>query len=146
MACRLARSGATPGEFLSEALLNLAKTLEVLFPPRGDERTRDAARAGLSALGYTDDDIEADYLPAMALRNEIDIGHVELGVFKPAQLQVLHAYAERAENAFKDLLNGLLEKVATGEFEMDSYELGPPRPEALQVIERLRRSTPPGAL
>lgn len=146
VACRLARSGTNPGEFLSEVLLNLAKTLEVLFPSRGDRRTRDAARAGLSALGYTDDDIEANYIPAMALRNEIDVGHVELGVFKLDQLQVLHAYAERAENAFRDLLNKLLEKVATAEFELDSYELGPPRPKALQIIERLRQSTPQGAV
>lgn len=146
VACRLARSGTTPGEFLSEVLLNLAKTLEVLFPPTGNGRTRDAARAGLKALGYIDHKIEADYIPAMALRNEIDVGHVELGVFKPDQLKVLHAYTERAENAFRDLLNTVLEKLETGEFELAYYELGPPRPEALQIIERLRLSTPEGAV
>ena len=146
VACRLSRSGTTPGEFLSEVLLNLAKTLEVLFPPTGDGHTRDAARAGLKSLGYMDDKIDADYIPAMALRNEIDVGHVELGVFKLDQLKVLHAYTERAENAFRDLLNTLLEKVETEEFELVSYKLGPPRSEALEIIERLRQSTPQDAV
>src|SRR5260370_1174288 len=40
VACRLARAGSTAGEFVAEVLLNMAKSLEALFPPAGDGRTR----------------------------------------------------------------------------------------------------------
>ncbi len=143
VACRIARSAQTAGEFLPEVLLNLAKTLEVLFPPTGDGQTRDAVRASLSKLGYSESEIEGDFIPAMALRNEIDVGHVELGVFTMDQLTVLHSYTERAEAAFRDLLKRVITKVEAGEFEIAPYKLQKPRPEAVRVIERLRNSQLP---
>ncbi len=139
VACRLARCGSIPGEFLAEVLLNLAKTLEVLFPPTGDGRTRDAVRTGLKKLGYTNDEIEANYIPAMALRNEIDVGHVDLSIFKTEQLKTLHAYVERAEIAFRDFLKRIIDKVASGEFQIDHYELRQPSSQAVKLIERLRQ-------
>ena len=146
VARRLARRGGTPGEFLSEVVLNLAKTLEVLFPPTGDGRTRDAARAGLRQLGISDDNIERHFIPAMALRNAVDVGHVELGMFTREQLEILHAYTERAEMAFGDLLDQVLTKVESGEFEIAPYELQGARSEAMELIERLRDHTPPEAI
>lgn len=62
VACRLERIGQAPGEFLAEALLNLSKVLEVLFPPAGDGRVRDAARRGLASLGYSEQEIERDFI------------------------------------------------------------------------------------
>ncbi len=103
VACRLARAGSTAGEFIAEVVLNLAKSLEVLFPPTGDGRTRDAARAGLQRLGLSKSQIECNFIPAMALRNEIDVGHVELGLFTMDQLKTLHAFTERAEGAFREM-------------------------------------------
>lgn len=141
VACRLARSGETAGEFLSEVLLNLAKTLEVLFPPTGDGRTRDAVRVNLSKLGFSESQIESDFIPAMALRNEIDVGHVELGVFSMDQLTILHSYTERAEAAFRNLLKRVITKVETGEYEIAPYKLQEPRPRAVNIIERLRAKT-----
>lgn len=139
VACRLSRQGVTAGEFLAEVVLNFAKTLEVLFPPGGDGRTREAVRTKLAGLGFTETEIEGDYIPAMALRNQIDVGHVDLGLFKPDQLALIHAYVDRAEEAFRVLLDRLLKKVAAGDFEVEPYELGPPRPEAVAVVERLRQ-------
>lgn len=81
LACRLARRGSTVGEFLAEMLLNLAKSLEALFPPSGDGRSRDAIRRGLRSLAISDNDIESNFLPAIALRNEIDVAHVGLHWF-----------------------------------------------------------------
>ncbi len=101
VACRLARAGNSAGEFVAEVVLNLAKILEVLFPPQGDGRTRDAARAGLTSLGFSQDEVEGRFLPAMALRNAIDVGHVDLGVFTVDQLKVIHAYTDLAEGAFE---------------------------------------------
>jgi hypothetical protein len=138
-ACRLSRQGATAGEFLAEVVLNLAKSLEVLFPSSGDGKPRDAVRRKLAELGFSQVEIEADYIPSLALRNEIDVGHVELGLFTPSQLLSIHAYVDHAENAFRVLLDRLLEKVAAGEFEVEPYEIGLARPEAIAVVERLRK-------
>ncbi len=63
VACRLDRSGETPGEFLPEVLLNLAKTIEALFPPHGDGTSLDAARSGLQQLGFADEEIEEILFP-----------------------------------------------------------------------------------
>ena len=136
-ACRLARAGATAGEFVAEVLLNLSKSLEVLFPPDGDGRTRDAVRAGLRNLGIDNRKIECDFIPAMALRNEIDVGHVELGLFTMDQLKTIHGFTERAENAFRDMFQCLFERIESGKTEVAQHGLGPPRKEALQIIDRL---------
>jgi hypothetical protein len=140
VACRLGCSGRTAGEFVAEAILNLAKTLEVLFPPAGGGDARDAARVGLRTLGLADERIEADFIPSMALRNEIDVGHVGLGLFKPEHLEAIHAYVERAERAFQDMLQLLLTRVEAGDVEIAHHELGPPSKKALEVVERLQRS------
>lgn len=138
VACRLAREGCTAGEFVAEVVLNLAKALEVLFPPAGDGRTREAARSGLRALGFADREIEGNFIPAMALRNEIDVGHVELGLFTMDQLKTIHGFTERAEGHFREMFERVLARVASGGFEVAPHQLGPPRPEAIALIERLR--------
>ncbi|MCE9588987.1 MAG: hypothetical protein K8S99_00500 [Planctomycetes bacterium] len=138
VACRLAREGCTAGEFVAEVILNLTKTLEVLFPPTGNGHTRDAARIALRALGFSDKQIECDFIPAMALRDEIDVAHVELGLFESDQLQTIHAFTERAEGAFHEMFERLLAGVESNEMDIASHELGPPRNEAIKLIERLR--------
>jgi hypothetical protein len=139
VACRLAREGCTAGEFIAEVVLNLAKSLEVLFPPRGDGQTREAVRSGLRALGFSDKDIECNFIPAMALRNEIDVGHVELGLFTMDQLRIIHSFTERAEGAFHELFERLLNRIESAEADVAPHELGPPRDGAVAVIERLRK-------
>jgi hypothetical protein len=138
-ACRLARVGSTAGEFVAEVVLNLAKSLEVLFPPTGDGKTRDAVRTGLRTLDFSDDEIERDFVPALVLRNEIDVGHVELGLFTIDQLRTIHAFTERAEKAFGELFERILKGVESGVMEVAPHELGPPRGEAIKVVERLQR-------
>ena len=95
-------------------------------------------RANLSRLGYSEIQIEGDFIPAMLLRNEIDVGHVELGLFTMDQLTILHSYTERAEAVFRDLLKRVIVRVESGEFEIASYEPQEPRPQAVKIIERLR--------
>lgn len=145
-ACRLGRRGNIAGEFVAEVILNLAKTLEVLFPPGGDGRARDAARTALRQLGFKDDRIESDFIPAMALRNEIDIGHVELGLFTLDQLKIIHAFTERVEAAFRELFDRLLSRVESGEFVVAPYTATSARSETVATIERLRKHTPPDAV
>jgi hypothetical protein len=140
VACRLSRQGATPGEFLGEVLLNLAKVLEVLFPPAGAIKTLDAARLQLRTLGFSDVEIERDYIPAIALRNNIDVGHVHLGLFSSDQLAVLHGYAEDAEEPFRVLLGRVLRKVASGEYQVEPYEIRAAGRDAIDIVERIRTS------
>jgi hypothetical protein len=89
-----------------------------LGEPEGDGRTRDAVRAGLGALGFSDRDIECKFIPAMALRNEIDVGHVELGLFTLDQLTVIHSYTERSERAFHEMFERLLSFIEAGKIEI----------------------------
>jgi hypothetical protein len=140
VSCRLARAGCTAGEFVAEVILNLAKSLEVLFPPAGDGRTREAARAGLRTLGFTDTQIERDFIPAIALRNQIDVGHVELGLFTMDQLKTIHSFTEQAGGAFREMFERLLSRVETGQADVTPHELGPPKDEAIKLIERLKSS------
>ncbi|MFH1919744.1 MAG: hypothetical protein ABIP48_07675 [Planctomycetota bacterium] len=138
VALRLARRGEIAGEFLPEMILNLSKVLEVLFPSSGDGKTRDAARAGLRALGFSETEIEADYIPAMALRNEIDVGHVDLSLLKVGQLSIIHGYAEYAETAFRLLLKRVLDKIISASFEVEPYEPTSAIGDAAKIVERLR--------
>ncbi|NQU69835.1 MAG: hypothetical protein HQ514_04760, partial [Rhodospirillales bacterium] len=116
VACRLDISGETPGEFLPEMLLNLAKTLEVLFPPHGEGTSLDATRTGLRELGIENENIERDFVPAIALRNHVGVGHALIALFTSDQLKVLHEYTERAENAFRDMLDTMIQKIESGDF------------------------------
>ena len=144
VACRLERAGAVPGEFLAEVILNLAKTLEVLFPPSGNGKSIDAARRALNVLGFDKEAVERDFIPALALRNEIDVAHVHLAIFTPQQLRLLHAYTERAESAFRDLLKRVLNDVATGSYDVPAHLDLSPRAEAIAVLERLAEHTNEG--
>jgi hypothetical protein len=146
LACRLAREGRTAGGFVAEVVLNLAKSLEVLFPPREDGRSRNAVRTQLRAIGFSEDEIEGNFIPAMALRNEIDVGHVELGLFKMDQLKIIHAFTERAETAFRTMFERLLKTIEEGKGDISAYEGRTPRKEAVDLIERLRKYTPEGTV
>ena len=139
VALRLSRESSIAGEFLPEVILNFSKILEVLFPPAGDGRTRDAARAGLTSLGFSEDEVEGDYIPAMALRNEIDVGHVDLSIFTKEQLTIIHGYSGRAEHAFRLLLSRVLDKIKNEEFDVDEYDIKPAEKDAVYIVDRLRK-------
>jgi hypothetical protein len=142
-AVRLDRASASLGEFMAETLLNLSKTLEVLFPPAGKLKARDAVRAGLTSLGYGQDDIEKLFMPAIALRNQIDVGHVSLALFKRHQLETIHAYTEEAESAFREMLDRFADAVAKGNIVLSEYRDSAPSTDAAETIERLAKHFPP---
>jgi len=122
VACRLSRAGNSPWEFMSEVILNLSKVLEVLFPPStGNGKTFEAARSGLKDLGYSEIEVERNFIPIMALRNNIDSAHVNLSLFTREQLRYLHAYTEVAENAFREMLKRLVTKTQLGLYKPVQY-------------------------
>jgi len=138
VACRLERAGHTPYEFMSEVLLNLSKTLETLFPGSPGQ-TIESARVGLKGLGYSSTEIEKNFIPAMALRNKIDVAHVSLTAFTTEQLSILHQYTEDAEAAFREMLKRAFDRMASGEFMLVPHSDSQSHSDASAVIERLRQ-------
>jgi hypothetical protein len=138
VACRLRVAGHTPWEFMSEVLLNLSKVLEALFPPGDSGNTRDAARVGLRELGFIDEEIEKFFLPAMALRNEVDVGHVSLALLDLDDLYVLQAYAECAAFNFQVLFTRLLLRLEAGEYDPAPYQDSGPDRRVVGIVNRLR--------
>lgn len=135
VARRLERAGMTAGEFLSEMLLNLAKCLEALFP---SEASIDGARTGLSKLGFSEAEVESHYVPVLALRNQIDVGHVHLALLKRPQLAVLHSYVDQAEFHFKHLFKRVFEAIEAGEWDVPEYLDFTPSRGVQTVIERMQ--------
>ena len=142
VACRLSRQANIPGEFLAEVVLNLAKALEVLFPASADEKQRDAVRSSLKRLDFTHDEIEGRFVPALALRNELGVGHAQLAIFSMDQLRVVHAYVERAEDNFRTMFERLLKKIQSGTMDVAPYADSPRNTGVEKVIERIRTHLP----
>lgn len=111
VARRLVESGHSPYEFLPEVVLNLCKILQVLF---GEDR--DNVRTELAKFGYSREEIEGKFIPIMILRNELDVGHVSMKLFKREQLDALYKYLEYSEHDFRYLLKRVLEKVKEGDY------------------------------
>jgi hypothetical protein len=136
-ACRLEQAGFAPSEFLAEILLNLAKTLESLFPVTDGRGTRDTVRDSLRRLGYSDDEAESYFLPAMALRDELDVAHISLATFDAQQLGTIFRYAEAAEQYFRQLLQRVFAATSASSFVLEPYEDTGPRREATLLLKRL---------
>ena len=136
---RLLESGHTPWEFAAEAVLNFSKCLEVLFPPEGDGKTRDAVRNGLSVNGVSKDDAETWFLPALALRSELDVAHVKLAVLDKAHIETLARYTQGASPHFRNLLKHLLDGMVGGRTPIADHLRAPLQGAALDVLEALKR-------
>jgi hypothetical protein len=140
VANRLNRSAVSPGEFMAEAILNCAKILEVLFPPKGAIKTIDAARIGLSLIGYSKDEIEKKFVPVMILRNQVDSAHVFLSIFTIEELTTIHKYTERLESYFRELLNRVIAQIRDNKFKLESYELSPADTDLKKFVSMLAKS------
>ncbi|MPZ68306.1 MAG: hypothetical protein GEU71_02125 [Actinobacteria bacterium] len=138
VACRLERVGSSPWEFLPEIVLNLAKVLEALFPPSSEQGTIDAARQGLQQLGYPADEVDRDFIPAIALRNSLDAGHASLAIFDAADLAEVHTDCERAEPTFREMLRRLLAAAESGTVSLEPFGNTEPSKDVLKVLERIR--------
>jgi hypothetical protein len=136
LACRLNRTGGKLWEFLSESLLNEAKILEILFPAP-PEKTIEYARSGLKSLEFSDVEIEALFIPALALRNAIDIAHPTLAVFSTDDATILYQYADQAEDAFRTLLQRVYQRVEAGTFIPQPVEDVSPSSKMQKVIMRI---------
>lgn len=137
VACRLERAGHAPWEFLSETLLNLSKVPGDALPPDADTGTIDAARRGLSKLGIDDATIETDFVPVIALRNSLDVGHPSLAMFKQEHLAILHRFCESVEEPFRKMLAHVLDRLRDGTLDLAPYEKSEPSRNAVSIIEQI---------
>ena len=119
VATRLNVCGDSPWEFMSETILNYAKCLDILFVT--SENTRDDTRKGLTQLGYTEKEIEADFVPILILRSWVDVAHPRVAIYKSPDLQVLYRYMALAEDKYRKLLRRALDKVQDGSFVLPDH-------------------------
>ena len=138
-ACRLIASGNSPSEFMSEAILNFSKVLEVLFPASGEQKSLDAARSGLKQLGYSDQEIEAKFIPTMSLRNAVDVGHVTLALLTMDEIRTVNAYTEIVERFFRELLQRIIECLEVGSFTITPYTLESGGDTTKAVIRKMKK-------
>lgn len=136
IACRLARAAERRFEFLSEPLLNFAKVLEALFPAP-PAQTIDTAREELKRLGFGELEIEALYVPALALRNAIDVAHPTLTAHSDAELATLQRYADSAEEAFRKLVNRVFDCIKKEELNLKPASNKTISSDTRRIIERI---------
>ncbi|HXL89437.1 MAG TPA: hypothetical protein VN969_10765 [Streptosporangiaceae bacterium] len=116
-ASRLFLAGIGPSEFAGEAVVNLAKCLDVLFPA-GPTGTRDAVRRGLAELGYDTETIERTFVMSLLLRSSLDAAHVRMAVLTADERRKLQLYLEQVLARFRDLLRDVAERMAEGLLEL----------------------------
>ncbi len=117
-AVRLASVGVGPSEFASEAVINVAKVLEVLFP---GNKSRDAARTGLLQIGYKADEIEQKFIPALLLRSYLDAAHVRMATLSAGERRKLQIYMENAAGDFREMITKVVEAVRDNKLQLAKY-------------------------
>ena len=140
VASRLRYTGHTPWEFMSEIILNLSKVLEALFPKDKGEETINAARRGLRVLNHSEIDIERLFIPAMALRNQLDVGHVGLSALSRADRETVQDYTSLAEIQIRRLLCQVLGNLDGGVSTIPRTNASRAGPKVLQVVKRIREA------
>ena len=136
VACRLLVVGQSPWEFMAECVLNMTKSLEVLF---GD--SRDEVRGQLRRLGYSTEEIEGDFMVIMILRSFMDVAHVKIAVPNSEQLQVLYKSLERSRRC----LSKLFERVILG-IERGTFQVNQIRVEDILVSDRAEQKKMDGLI
>jgi hypothetical protein len=111
MACRLGAAGVGPWEFMAECVLNYAKALHVLFGAKTDDVRRE-----LGKLGYSENEVEQDFVPLLTLRSQFDVAHPRLAVLEQAEVEVLYRYLAQSESDFRTLLLRVVEYRASGRY------------------------------
>ena len=76
----------------------------------------------MTGLGYDAATTERDFIPVMLLRNEVDVGHVQLAIFKRRHLAVIHSFLQAAELKFQHLLQNVLDEIEAGTWDVPPYE------------------------
>ncbi len=101
----------------------------------------DAVRKGLENLGYSKTEIERDFLPVMALRDNMDSGHIRLFKISKEKFQILYGYTDGVNNAFKTMLKRLISRIQEGHYTPVSYAVShQKKKDADKIIEKIGKS------
>lgn len=116
----LMAAGPGPSDFAGEAILNLAKVLEVLFDG-GPSQSMDASRGGLRSIGYDNALIESAFIPCLVLRSKLDTAHVRLAVLTASERRKLHLFLDAVFNPFRDLIDVLIDMAEENKLPLPPY-------------------------
>jgi hypothetical protein len=108
-----------PSLNLAEVVVNLTKALEVLFGSK-----RDSMREGLRSIGLTDAQIEAQVIPLILARNQLDGAHPVGTHVEEELLTVLHHYVERAMTNMRAVLILAAKTMQEGKASIGELESG----------------------
>jgi hypothetical protein len=146
---RLLVSGNSQWEFMAEHVLNLCKSLEVLFVrkranPTTETDTGDTSRnhirEGLRSYGFLDHEIEREFVPLLILRGHFDVAHAKMALMNAEQLKILYRYLYDRGSHFRKLFDRIIEKLDLGtSFLPDDGNLTPDKPEQ-RAFDRLVES------
>ncbi len=118
VAQRLRSCAESVGEFLSEIVVNMAKTLLALFDhnsldrvgAEGPSRSMDRVRSGLAQLRFCNAaEVGRLFIPCVSIRNNYDGAHPSLRLFNPEDTLLLHRYIRVALPKIRELVRHILE-------------------------------------
>ena len=92
----------------AEVLLNLAKSIEILF----STASRDALRQRFRELGYSDAQIESQIVPIFLVRNEMDVGHPTSGYANPEDVATLRRFVDRSIQNVAAVLQNVRQRIS----------------------------------
>lgn len=141
VAGRLLELPDSPWEFLPEALLNLAKTLVVLFGTEDVEEMRDI----LSRIGYGPGAIEG-LVSVYYIRSKLDVAHPRLHSDLDVEIATpLYGFLLAKVDSYRRLLVRVMQRVDDGTFELPpDDERRSLRRDIDEITAKLREARAPG--
>jgi len=112
-ALRLSKLEPAPQTMIPETLLNLAKSLEIIF-----SCNRDRFRKMAKEIGLNDDFVETKLIPVLCLRNDLGIAHVSTAPLQLSDKDLIQQFMVKAFNNVQFTINHVVEKVRSGEFQL----------------------------
>jgi hypothetical protein len=132
-ALRLSKLEPAAQTLLPEVILNLAKSLEMIFSDKRDRFRRLANEAGLDS-----DFVESKLIPILILRSKLGIAHVSTSPLTLAQKDNIYTFMVKAFNNVQYALNYISEKVKNNEYVLEPISTELDR-EEINIIESIQR-------
>jgi hypothetical protein len=110
---RLSRIQPNNHHFIAEVLLNLTKSLEIVFSDN-----RDQIRKRAHEWGFDDALVEQGIIPLFLIRNRIDVAHVSTGILKTEERDILLDFMNKAIENTGKVLKRIIELIKDGEISL----------------------------
>jgi len=118
-------------KFSSEILLNLSKSIEVIFTSN-----RDNIRSISKEMGLSDNLVEEQLIPINLVRNQLDIAHVTTGILDHEERNMLIDFLRASNKNVKNLLQEIIGKYLGGEVKLRDIneKLEKDKKELLEIV------------